>query len=228
MAKTEDLTVTIANREGTCAECSIEIESGTMITRKLPQDVFCLTCSDLDHLVYLPSGNTALTRRARKYSTLSAVVMKFSKSRRRNERQGVLVTTEGLVHAEEECLSDEDQRAKRRERDQVRTEKKDGKYIQEFAAEICRLFPGCPDKTASDIANHACEKYSGRVGRTSGAKELEESYVTLAVRAHIRHTETNYDELLSKSYDREWAREQIRDKIEDVVILWQERSIVIN
>jgi hypothetical protein len=26
----------------------------------------CLACMDLDHLVFLPSGNTALTRRARK------------------------------------------------------------------------------------------------------------------------------------------------------------------
>jgi hypothetical protein len=37
----------------------------------------CLTCSDLDHLVYLPSGDAALTRRAKKNSKLSAVVIKW-------------------------------------------------------------------------------------------------------------------------------------------------------
>jgi hypothetical protein len=34
----------------------------------------CLTCADLDHLVFLGAGDAALTRRAKKASTLSAVV----------------------------------------------------------------------------------------------------------------------------------------------------------
>jgi len=33
----------------------------------------CLSCADLDHLAFLPSGDTALTRRAKKYSGLTAV-----------------------------------------------------------------------------------------------------------------------------------------------------------
>ena len=65
----------------------------------------CLTCSDLDHLVYLPSGDAALTRRAKKNSKLSAVVIKWSHARRRYERQGLLVESEGLEKAEKECLA---------------------------------------------------------------------------------------------------------------------------
>ncbi len=60
----------------------------------------CLTCADLDHLVYLPRGDTALTRRARKHSALSAVVVRFSRARKRYERQGVLVEESALEQAE--------------------------------------------------------------------------------------------------------------------------------
>ena len=51
----------------------------------------CLPCADLDHLVFLPSGDAALTRRAGKHSTLAAVVLKWSRARKRYERQGFLV-----------------------------------------------------------------------------------------------------------------------------------------
>ena len=43
----------------------------------------CLSCADFDHLEYLPRGDAALTRRAKKYSGLSAVVVRFSRSRAR-------------------------------------------------------------------------------------------------------------------------------------------------
>jgi hypothetical protein len=41
--------------------------------------------------VFLPAGDAALSRRARKASTLSAVVVRFSRPRKRYERQGILV-----------------------------------------------------------------------------------------------------------------------------------------
>jgi hypothetical protein len=76
----------------------------------------CLTCAELDHLVYLPAGDAALTRRARAESRLSAVVVRFSRARKRYERQGILVEEEALQAAEQQCLADEDARARRRER----------------------------------------------------------------------------------------------------------------
>ena len=51
----------------------------------------CLACADTDHLVFLPSGEAALTRRAKKASGLSAVVVRWSRTRKRYERQGLLV-----------------------------------------------------------------------------------------------------------------------------------------
>jgi hypothetical protein len=51
----------------------------------------CLPCARLDDLEYLPAGDAALTRRAGGYSERTAVVVRFSRSRGRYERQGVLV-----------------------------------------------------------------------------------------------------------------------------------------
>jgi hypothetical protein len=54
----------------------------------------------MDHLVLLPSGGDAgLTRRARKASTLSAVVVRWSRTRQRYERQGLLVEPAALKAA---------------------------------------------------------------------------------------------------------------------------------
>lgn len=106
--------------------------------------VLCLTCSDFDHLLFLRSGNTALIRRARKYSTLAAVVLKRSSARKRNERQGVLVEMQALVQAEEECLADSEVRAQKREREAVRGDELDYQYMEQFAKRVWELFPGRP------------------------------------------------------------------------------------
>jgi len=65
-----------------------------------------MSCADLDHLVFLARGDAALTLRARKHSGLSAVVVRFSRARKRYERQGVLVEEAALDQAEAECLAD--------------------------------------------------------------------------------------------------------------------------
>lgn len=48
----------------------------------------CLTCAGMDHLVFLPRGTTALTRRAKTASRLSAVVVRFSTPWLRTANQG--------------------------------------------------------------------------------------------------------------------------------------------
>ena len=104
----------------------------------------CLRCADLDHLVYLPAGDAALTRRARTASGLSAVVVRFSRARRRHERQGVLVESEALDQAEAQCLADADARARRRVRERARREAQDAELRTALADEIVGMFPGCP------------------------------------------------------------------------------------
>jgi len=91
MNKNADLKVFISNRDSKCEECGEELGRKSWITLKEEKGVLCLSCADMDHLLFLPSGDAALTRRSRKHSRLSAVVLKWSRSRKRYERQGLLV-----------------------------------------------------------------------------------------------------------------------------------------
>ena len=112
-----DLKVFITTRESSCGECGEDLGRKAWITLEKDRGALCLSCADLDHLVFLPSGDAALTRRARKYSMLSAVVLKWSRARKRYERQGLLVEDQALEQAERECLADSEVRARRKERE---------------------------------------------------------------------------------------------------------------
>ena len=83
-----------------CAECGENLGFKAWIRLNSEKEALCLSCADLDHLLFLPSGDAALTRRARKHSVLSAVVLKWSKARKQYERQGLLVEEEALEKAE--------------------------------------------------------------------------------------------------------------------------------
>lgn len=72
----------------TCAKCASN--DGELLLMQDDAPV-CLVCARLDHLVFLPAGDAGLTRRAHKASTLTAVVVRFSRSRKRYERLGLLV-----------------------------------------------------------------------------------------------------------------------------------------
>ena len=61
----------------------------------------CLRCVGLEDLAFLPAGDALLSRRVKAKSARCAVVMRFSRSRRRYERQGLLV--EPGVLADIEC-----------------------------------------------------------------------------------------------------------------------------
>ncbi len=210
-------------RESKCSECEAELAEGSFLVMEAERPL-CLECADLDHLVYLPSGDATLTRRARKYSKLSAVVVRFSRARRRYERQGALVEEEALRKAEEECLSDADARAWGRERDALRRIDEDEKVTTYLAAKILDLFPRCPPEEARTIAEHAAQRGSGRIGRSASGRRLEEESVRLSVIASIRHRHTRYDEILMESADRGWARAQVRDEIDEILRTWGPRN----
>jgi len=84
-----DLKVFIISKEGQCSECGEKLDRHAWIALTGDKGALCLACADLDHLVFLPSGDAALTRRSAKYSVLSAVVLEWSRARKRYERQGV-------------------------------------------------------------------------------------------------------------------------------------------
>ena len=75
--KTEEIKVFISNRESACDECGEDLGRKAWITLVRDKGALCLSCADLDHLIFLASGDAALTRRARKHSLLSAVALKM-------------------------------------------------------------------------------------------------------------------------------------------------------
>lgn len=207
-------------RDSSCAECGEELGKGRFLRMEAERPL-CLRCADLDRLTFLERGDAALTRRASRYSTLRAVVVRFSRSRKRYERQGVLVEEHALARAEKECLSDAEARRVRNEREAERRQAHDAEYLATFAGRIGDLFPRCPVEERRAIAEHACQKYSGRIGRSAAAKELQASAVDFAVRAHVRHVHTRYDELLTNGMVREEARARVAASVATCLEAWQ-------
>ena len=220
--KSNNILVFISTKEILCDDCGQLVSKNEYIKLTHERKAYCMTCADLDHLIFLPSGDACISRRAKKHSTLNAIVMQWSKSRRRNERQGILATEEAIRTAEKECLDDLELRKVRNKQSAERRKKIDKQYVQNFANIIKLHFPKCPKGINKKIAEHACEKYSGRIGRTANAKEFDTDAVKLAVIAHIRHTNTNYDSLLMKGYSKKEARSRIQTKLENVLRKWED------
>ncbi len=211
-----DLVVISPVKKWTCSSCG-----GTGDLLKMEDgDPLCVDCADLGHLVFLPSADAALSRRAKRISGLSAVVVQWSRSRKRYERQGILAEAEAIERAEQECLSDAEARARRRERDEARRADEDMRFQADFAAAIRKLFPRCPPSRADAMARRAAMRGSGRIGRSAAGRALDPDAVRLAVAASVRHADTDYDELLMSGVDRETARRQVRERVEDVLRAW--------
>ncbi len=203
-----------------CSECGEELGKGRFL-RVEKEKPLCMECADLAHLVFLSRGDAALTKRSKKYSNLSAVVVRFSRSRRRYERQGLLVEPDALERAEKECAGDEADRKRARARAAIIREQTDNEYVERFAMEVRLRYPGCPAAEAQSIARHACRKYSGRIGRSAAAKAFDTDALDLAVRAHIRHVHTGYDKFLSMGWERAEARQAVALQLEHVLSSWR-------
>jgi hypothetical protein len=204
----------------TCHECG---DTGGLLMMAGPGPI-CLACADLDHLAFLLAGDATLTRRAKKASALSAVVVRFARARKRYERQGILVEQEALELAEQSCLADEELRSRRRERDSERRAGQDEELVEQLRAEIRRLFPGCPPGRAKAIAAWTGVRGSGRVGRSASGQALEPRAVERAVVASVRHQDTDYDRLLMGGVPRDEARARARSEVDAVLQKWCERA----
>jgi hypothetical protein len=85
------------NREWKCHRCG---GNGNFLIMENPGPA-CLRCSGLDDLEFLPAGDATLSRRAKSKSRRFAVVVRFSRSRRRYERQGLLVEPAALAEVQQ-------------------------------------------------------------------------------------------------------------------------------
>ena len=181
----------------------------------------CLACAGFGDLEFLAAGDVALTRRATKHSARNAVVVRFSRSRKRYERQGILVETSALEKAERECAEDADERAAGRAREAVRRREEDRKLVARMAKQIGVLFPGCPAHELATIAEHTAARGSWRVGRTEAGRNLEERALTVAVVAVVLDKHTEYAKLLERGMDCATARRTVGDKIDEILAAWR-------
>jgi len=86
------------NDEWKCHRCG---GTGNLLLMENPGPA-CLRCVGLDDLEFLPAGDALLTRRVKAKAARHAVVVRFSRSRRRYERQGLLVEPQALADAQRE------------------------------------------------------------------------------------------------------------------------------
>jgi hypothetical protein len=208
------------SKEAACSECGLELFQGDLLFMDGDQPL-CLTCAGFGDLEFLSAGNVALTRRSTKYSSKTAVVVRWSRARKRYERQGIMAETAAIEKAEQECLEDADERAAARVRNAQRRTKEDEELVVRMKEEIAKLFPGCPAEEVATIAEHTAVRGSGRVGRSEAGRSLAADALTAAVIASIRHRHTNYDNLLAFGTPRPIARQQIAEKIDQVLERWR-------
>ena len=136
----EEIVVFSVVRASQCTECGAELWKGSLL-RLEGEKALCTGCADLDRLEFLPAGEAAVTRRASKYSTLRAVVVRWSRTRKRYERQGILVEPEALRRAEDESLADAEVRARRQARAAELRELEDHEFVTAFASAIRGSIP---------------------------------------------------------------------------------------
>lgn len=204
-----------------CTKCKAPIKKGERFVAENENMLgICFDCSPFKKLAFLPPGDAALTRRSKKHSDLCGVVYGWNQRRKRFDRKGQYVEQIAIIKAKEECEADATVRAEKNKKAAVVREKNDQKYQLEFAKAIRLEYPNCPVKREFEIAKHACEKHSGRVGRTAQAKQFDKKMIDLAVEAHIRHSETNYDDQFGKGKRKKEIRANVKIDIKKVLMKW--------
>jgi hypothetical protein len=91
-------------QDSKCSACGGEIFAGNLLFMESGNPL-CLKCAELDGLIYLFRGNAKLSRLAHHFSGLSAIVLRFSHTRRRYERHGLLLDAKAVERAEAELAA---------------------------------------------------------------------------------------------------------------------------
>src|SRR5215217_5386961 len=108
----QEIVVFWVRRDTKCSECGRELFRGSLLRLEKEQPL-CMECADLGHLEYLPRGDVAVTRRATAYSRLTVIVLEWSRTRKRYERQGILAEPQAIERAMEESSTDAEAREQR-------------------------------------------------------------------------------------------------------------------
>ena len=205
-----------------CKKCHAPILLGQAFVAETEKSKgTCFSCSDFVGYPLLPPGNAALTRRSKKHSARCGVLLTWNQRRKRYERKGQYVEAIAIEKAKTDCAADQKTRDEKNQKAAIVRVKQDKEYIEQFALAIRNHYPSCPVGREFDIAKHACEKHSGRVGRTANAKNFVKHMIDLAVEAHIRHLETNYDEQFGKGKRKKQIRSDIKFDVSRIMMKWR-------
>lgn len=205
-----------------CKKCNTAIKKGERFVAEDENKLgSCFTCSPFVSYTFLPSGDVAMTRRSKKHSAMCGVLLEWNQRRKRFERRGQFVEAIAIAKAKKECEEDKTKREEKNRKAAIVRVEQDKIYIHDFSIAIKERYPNCPQDRQNEIALHACEKYSGRVGRTAKAKDFDADMIDLAVEAHIRHAETNYDNMFGKGSTKKEIRASIKGKIERIKMSWK-------
>ncbi|KAK8124031.1 hypothetical protein PG999_003949 [Apiospora kogelbergensis] len=136
--------------------------------------------------VFVPKGNVYITGSCRR-QTLAAGDKVFAVIN--HKRQSIGIRVPRAIHAQVV----QDERASRADRASA-VQKRDATLEKQFRDAVLRQFPQTPAASLPLVVKRAMLKGSRRVGRT-GSLDIE-TKATLAVRAHIRHAHTGYDDML--------------------------------
>jgi len=169
--------------------------------------------------VEVPTGNHFLTRTIKKRADCVYVRMKKHRKGNFSRAIGIMAPRNIVEDAKQLAQETEEDRLTKREKAAEYRAKQEELHRKHMQAEILRLYPNMPPKEAGVIADHAFEVGSGRVGRVSAIdlnKKLE-----LAVKAHIRHQHTEYDDMLNDGWEKEDARRQIAGQVEKIHGEWK-------
>lgn len=210
------LRVSLSYGEVTCSQC--RASSALYVDEDGGQ--LCLRCGDLDHLVFVPSGDPGVTRRAVRASVLSVPVVRYHHTRRRTERKGMLVGEAALVLAEQQALDPREAAARRSQREAARAAAWAPAQRQLLAAEIVRAFPSCPAERARSIAT----RVAGPITLDAAGVEpgrLDRAEVVRIVEASVRHEDTTYDQLLMAGMSRAAARAEVDAAVDQVLERWR-------
>lgn len=169
----------------------------------------------VDGLVFVPSGNAARTRLAK--ATPGAIEAVEYTKRWGWKCIGCFVPAPAAAEIEQHLVETTDQRAQQREQGRKYRAKHEVAYQEKFAATLKRMFPCMPARDVEAVTRHTTEVGAGTVGRTR-LRTIEDK-VMLATIAHIRHTYTNYDELVP--WGEHDARAAVREKIDRILARWQ-------
>ena len=153
---------------------------------------------------FLPRGEAYVTRKV-KQGPHWILKGRYNRKGGYTPVKGLYAPAQAIAAAQAEATATAAKREQVRRKAQLRREKTDERYQEEFEQacldflDFASAHTDLAREIASSTAHWACEKHSGRVGRTS-LIDLQEK-AALAVRAHIRHRYTDYEDNLPSFYD---------------------------